>query len=102
MAGRVGSLEVVDNPAESRFEATIDGHVAVMQYERDGRRLALTHTEVPLELEGRGIGGALARAVLDRARAEGLKVMPFCPFVRTYLKRHREYHDLLVPELRQL
>lgn len=93
-------LALVDNTTDHQFEATIDGHVALVQYSRDGRRLAITHTEVPVELEGRGVGSALMKAVLDRARSEGLEVMPFCPFARTYLKRHPEYADLVTRAMR--
>lgn len=93
-------LVLVDNTIDQQFEATIDGHVAIVQYSRDGRRLAITHTEVPLELEGRGVGSALMKAVLERARGEGLEIMPFCPFARTYLKRHPEYADLVTREMR--
>ena len=52
------------------------------------------HTEVPKALEGRGIGSALIRGVLDIARAQGLKVNPVCPFAKTYIERHPEYADL--------
>jgi predicted GNAT family acetyltransferase len=53
------------------------------------------HTRVPGELEGQGYGGALAKAALDYARANGLKVIPTCPFVSAYLRRHKEYADLV-------
>jgi predicted GNAT family acetyltransferase len=53
------------------------------------------HTEVPKELEGRGIGSALVRGLLEIARAQGLKVQAVCPFVKAYLDRHPEYADLL-------
>ncbi len=52
------------------------------------------HTEVPKELGGKGIGSALARGLLDIARAQGLKVVPKCPFVAGYIGKHPEYADL--------
>jgi len=55
----------------------------------------LLHTEVPPEHEGQGYGGALAKAALDYARAEKLRVIPTCPFVRAYVKRHPEYAALV-------
>ena len=57
--------------------------------------LTILHTEVPKELEGRGIGSALVRGLLEIARAQGLKVQAVCPFVKAYLDRHPEYADLL-------
>jgi predicted GNAT family acetyltransferase len=54
----------------------------------------MLHTEVPKELEGRGIGSALIRGVLDTARRQGLKVVPLCPFAKAYIEKHPEYADL--------
>jgi predicted GNAT family acetyltransferase len=88
-------IVVVDNPEASQFEARIDGHLAFVTYARRGNLIILTHTEVPTELQGRGLGNVLARAVLDRARAEGLRVVPRCPFIATYIRRHPEYQSLV-------
>lgn len=93
MAGKTG--EVVDNQAAGRYELAVEGGTAVLSYTRDGDTLRLTHTEVPAELEGQGIGSRLVKQVLDRARAEGVKVAPWCPFVREYIDRHPEYRDLV-------
>ena len=79
---------VTDNQAESRFELWVDGRLAELPYRRNGKRLVLIHTEVPEELEGRGLGGALVRAAVDRAAREGLTVVPLCPFARGGLQRH--------------
>jgi uncharacterized protein len=81
---------VTDNQAESRFELDTDGHVAVLMYRRNGKRLVLIHTDVPSELEGRGIGGRLVVAAIDRAASEGLTIVPLCPFARSWLERHAD------------
>jgi predicted GNAT family acetyltransferase len=80
--------QVTDNQAESRFELDADGHQAVLLYRRNGDRLVLVHTEVPEQLEGRGLGGALVRAALARAARDGLTLVPLCPFARGWLQRH--------------
>jgi hypothetical protein len=80
--------QIIDNTEASRFELTADGRLAELQYRHRGRRLVITHTGVPPELEGRGIGGALVAAALDRAVAEELTVVPLCPFARGWLERH--------------
>jgi uncharacterized protein len=82
------SAEVVDNPGESRLEFRADGHLAELVYRRPGRRLVLIHTEVPPELEGQGIGGALVTAAIDLAARDGLTLVPLCPFARNWLERH--------------
>jgi len=81
---------VTDNQAESRFELDTDGHVAVLIYRRNGKRLVLIHTDVPAELEGHGVGGRLVTAAIDRAAREGLTIVPLCPFARSWLERHAD------------
>lgn len=82
-------------PAASRFVADVEGGEATLEYMRDGKRVIFTHTGVPPESEGKGIGASLAKAGLDWARAENLRVVPACPFVSSYVKRHREYGDIV-------
>jgi predicted GNAT family acetyltransferase len=81
---------VVDNEAASRFELAVDGHLAELVYRRVGDRLVLLHTEVPDELEGRGLGGALVTAAIQRAAQQRLTVVPECPLARGWLERHPE------------
>jgi hypothetical protein len=92
---------VADAPERRRFEATVDGELAgFLVYRLRPGLLALIHTEVEERFEGHGLGGRLARFALDQARAEGLAVLPFCPFVADWLKRHREYVELVPAEYR--
>ena len=92
-------VQVVDNPELQRFEARVDGTVAgVFAYrERPGNGLVLLHTEVDDAVEGKGVGSRLAAGALDDVRRRGLTVVPLCPFVSAYLKRHPEYADLVAP-----
>jgi hypothetical protein len=92
---------VVDAPERKRFELSVDGELAgFLIYRLRPGLLALIHTEVEDRFEGRGLGGRLARFALDQARAEGLAVLPFCPFVNEWMERHREYVDLVPAEYR--
>jgi uncharacterized protein len=86
---------VTHNAAASRFETWVDGLLSECCYRRIGSVVALTHTEVPAALEGRGIAAALVRAALDWARSEGLRVRPQCSYVGAYMRRHPETTDLL-------
>lgn len=87
---------VSDAPERNRFIATVDGEQAgFIVYRRKPGLLALIHTEVEERFEGRGIGGRLARFALDKARAESIQVLPFCPFVNAWMKRHPDYQDLV-------
>lgn len=93
-------ITVQDNPTASRYEANVDGKIAEIVYERDGDLMIYLHTEVPEELEGRGIASKMAKYALDDAAAHHLKVAPLCPFMASYIKRHQDYLPLVVPEER--
>lgn len=81
--------------AQSRFATSTDTGEAVLEYIRNGQRITFTHTGVPPEAEGRGVGSALAKVGLDYARSEGLRVRAACPFVAAFVKNHPEYQDLI-------
>lgn len=89
-------LPVVHNTAAKRFEINLDGKIAFSKYLLAGEKIIIEHTEVPVELEGRGIAGRIARTALDYARAQKLRVMPLCPFTAGFIHRHPEYQDLVV------
>jgi uncharacterized protein len=90
-------VTVTDRPEQLRYEIEVDGEVAgFLMYRREPDVLELVHTDVDPNWEGKGVGAALVKGALDDVRARGLKVRPFCPFVRAYLRRHPEYEDLVV------
>ncbi len=95
------TIAVADNPDERRYEIRVDGALAgFSQYKAKPGQIAFTHTEIDDRFEGRGLGGKLVAFALDDVREHGLAVLPFCPFVRGYIQRHRGYVDL-VPENRR-
>jgi uncharacterized protein len=87
--------EVRNNTAQSRFELDVDGEQAVAYYRLTPGVITFVHTEVPQALSGRGIGTTLVRGALQMVRAQGLKVVPQCPFVSAFMGEHPEYNDLL-------
>ncbi|WP_424631281.1 GNAT family N-acetyltransferase [Bradyrhizobium sp. SYSU BS000235] len=86
---------VQNNTAKHRYELEVDGHIAASYYQLSGNIITFIHTEVPKELEGKGIGSRLVKGALDQVRADGLKVVAQCPFVKGYIGKHPEYADLL-------
>jgi uncharacterized protein len=91
------STEVSDAPERSRFEITVDGELAgFVLYRLGPARITFVHTEIDEAYEGKGLGGKLARAALDTARARGLAVRPDCPFIKAWIARHPDYADLVV------
>ena len=86
---------VQNNPSKKRYELTVEGHTAATYYTLSNGVITFVHTEVPKELEGRGGGSKLIKGALDQVRADGLKVVAQCPFVKAYIGKHAEYADLL-------
>lgn len=96
VVAETGDVIVRDNPDEQAYEVVLDGSRAgVLHYLPMRDALVLVHTEVAPELEGRGLGGRLISGALEDVRARGLRLVPVCPFVASYLERHPEYADLV-------
>ena len=90
---------VRDNPEELRYEILRgDELVGEIRYRIEPGAIVLVHTDVAPSAEGQGIGSRLVAGALDDIRSRGLRVVPVCPFVTAYLRRHPEQRDLVVPD----
>jgi uncharacterized protein len=91
-------IEVADARERERYELSIDGKVVgFTAYRARPGLIAFVHTEVDERLQGRGLADRLIRFALEDARTRGLAVLPFCPFVKAFIERYREF-EALVPE----
>jgi hypothetical protein len=86
---------VIDNTTAHRLEIADGGAIAFLAYRMKGDAVEYLHSETPPELQGRGYASALAKFGLERDKAAGRKVIPTCPFVKTYIDRHPEYASLV-------
>jgi predicted GNAT family acetyltransferase len=87
---------VLEVPEQHRYVISVSGEqVGVMEYQRDGASLALLHAETDPAHSGQGLAGELTRVVLDEARERGDAVLPFCPYVAAWIRKHPEYTDLV-------
>jgi hypothetical protein len=94
-------IRVLDVPDRSRFEVRVGGEVAgFAEYRRRPGLIAFVHTLIDPRFEGQGLASELVREALSEARSEGLSVLPFCPFVRSYIAGHTEYLDLVPDDMR--
>ena len=98
MGVNLNNLTVTNNEGAERFEVLADGLRAVLTYRRFPDRIIFLHAEVPLSLEGQGLGGKLTSFALDFARANHLRVVPRCPYVSSFIRKHAEYQDLVSAE----
>ncbi len=89
-------ISVSNNSKQQQFEVHANDETAVLQYRFHDDMIWLMHTEVPKNLEGKGIASALAHFGLEWAKENHKKVKVICPFVAIYLKRHPEYNPIVV------
>ncbi|HTN48268.1 MAG TPA: GNAT family N-acetyltransferase, partial [Burkholderiaceae bacterium] len=89
------TLAIQHNPAAMRFEVIVDGMLCRADYRMHGDTMMLVHTEVPRQLEGRGIASALVKAAFAHAADKGMDVLPVCSYVRAWVQRHPEVEPLL-------
>jgi uncharacterized protein len=89
-------IEIIDNRDDDRYEVRAQGQViGRADYQRDGDRVVIPHTQIDPAHGGQGLGGRMVQYALDDIRRQGLKVVPACPFVSDYITKHPEYADLL-------
>ncbi len=89
------NIEVRHNPEQNRFETEVEGNLCVLDYKLDGKVISMNRVYVPPPVEGRGIAGHLTRTALGHARQQSWTVIPRCPYVAAWIKRHPEYQDLV-------
>ena len=92
---KLDDVAVIHNQEAQRFEATVNGLRALITYRRFPDKIILDHTEVPAPIERKGVAAKLTRVALDFARANHLRVLPLCPYVADYIRRHSEVQDLV-------
>ncbi len=81
---------------QRKFQTEIEEKKGFVEYLQVGKRIIFTHTEVDPALEGQGIASQLARHALEYAREKEFEVMPLCPYIAGYIKRHPEYRPLVM------
>lgn len=90
------SVEIRDAPEKGRYVLSVDGHpVGLVTYFDAGAQRVFLHTEVRPEFEGRGLAGKIARFALDDVRAQGRRVVNFCPYLKGFLERNHDWDDIV-------
>ncbi len=89
------NLPLVKNEAEHRFEMKVGEFIAFIEYKQSSHKIKLIHTEVPQELEGNGAATAIIEKTLDYIEKNNSKLIPVCPFVVAYLRRHPDWKRIV-------
>ncbi len=91
------NYELIDNVGKHQYEFHIEGYIPKIEYIKTNvGEIYLTHTEVPVALEGRGIGSQLIEKALVDIETQGLRLVPLCPFVAGYIKKHPEWKRIVM------
>ncbi len=96
MKGNEEKYTLVENVEHKQYEFHIGVHIARIEYIKAQNIVYLTHTEIPTQLEGKGIGSALVKQVLQDIKEKDLTLVPLCPFVALYIKRHSKWKALVL------
>lgn len=94
--------EVHNNKHNQQYEVEVEGDIASLQYRFRKKTMFFMHTKVPEAGKGQGVGSAMAKAGLEFAKSKGFKIAILCPFVSSYVKKHREWLDLIDREYHQM
>jgi predicted GNAT family acetyltransferase len=89
------SEAIRDNAERSRYELEIDGQIVFANYRRDAQTVYIRHVEAPIPLRGSGAAGRLMQGIVEIARRDGFKLVPFCSYAVAWLRRHAEARDVL-------
>lgn len=89
-------MDIIDNQKAKQYEMHVDGEIVRIEYIRALNKIYLTHTEVPRSLEGRGLGSQIVKSVLEDIDEKELILIPMCPFVAGYIKKHPEWKKLVL------
>lgn len=92
------NIPLVKNEEKKRFEIEIDGHFAFIDYKEPGDKMALIHTETDPELQGKGAASAVVEKTLHYLDANNIILLPYCPYVFAYIKKHPEWKRIVSPK----
>lgn len=87
-------IKIIHNPAENRFETTIDGNLSKLDYIQNGKNFVISHVGVHPSLRGQGVAGKIVEAGLEYARENSFRVIPMCSYAAAYIRRHPEHANL--------
>jgi predicted GNAT family acetyltransferase len=89
-------MDFIDNQDAKQYEMPVEGGLVRIEYIRAQNKIYLTHTEVPQSLEGKGLGSQIIKKALEDIEEKELTLIPMCPFVAGYIKKHPKWKKLVL------
>ncbi len=86
---------IKDNTFLRQFETSLDGHLAKIEYSSQERKVFLTKIVVPEEITMEGFNESFIKAVLHHLQEKNLRVVPTSPQIAGFLRRNRQYKEML-------
>lgn len=92
----IEDYKLIDNKENNRYEFQIDGKIAEIDYIKSDGEIYFVHTEVPASLGGKGVGSQLVEKALEDVDRQELRLVPLCPFIAGYIKKHPEWKRIVM------
>ncbi|MBC7745872.1 MAG: N-acetyltransferase [Flavobacterium sp.] len=92
---KLGDIDLIDNKDEHSYELWVEKKRSFINYNLQNNQSVLLHTEVPEELQDRGIAAALVEKTFQYLESKNMKVVPICSYIRTYLKQNPKWNHLV-------
>ena len=89
------NISLVKNEEKKRFEIEDNSHFALIDYKETSQQIALIHTEAEPELAGTGAAAAVVEKTLIYIEESGKKLLPFCPYVFAFIRKHQEWKSIV-------
>ncbi len=91
------NYKLIDNIKESQYEFHVDKYIPKIEYIRSKKsEIFFTHTEVPIPIRGQGMGTLLVKSALEDVDRKGLRLIPMCPFVTSYINENPEWERIVI------
>ncbi|NER11994.1 N-acetyltransferase [Leptobacterium flavescens] len=91
----MNDLKIQNNSFLRQFETQVDGQLAKVEYSSQERKIFLTKLVIPEGVTDANFTEDFIKAVLKDIEEQNLRVVPTSPQIAGFLRKHKEYKELL-------
>lgn len=89
------TAELINNDFQRQFELSHDGHLAIIEYAPQERKIFLTKLIIPEDIKNENFKNDFLTLVFEDIASRNLSVMPTCPIIAKFVRSNRKYKRLL-------